>query len=89
MTTLDPAKRASDTNPLPRKSNGDGYTMHRTEIAQLLRCEDDEMSVRRELDNAGIPYRPWYGGQVDAKPEAIHALVDRRRMARNRMEAEE
>ncbi|HET6600252.1 MAG TPA: hypothetical protein VFG60_09835 [Burkholderiaceae bacterium] len=79
---LDYTRPASDDNPLPRQDHGDGYTMHRDEIARLLWCEDTEMDVRRELNNAGIPYRPWYGGQVDAKPDAVHARAERLRIAR-------
>lgn len=82
MTELDSTQRASDANPLPRKSNGDGYTMHRDEIARLLNCPDSEMAVRSELNRSGISYRPWYGGQVDAKPEDIHALVAKRELER-------
>lgn len=71
---LDPTQRASDENPLPRKHNGDGYTVTSETLAGRLgwtRQQAYDLVI-----DSGVPRRPWYGDQLDIKPADADRLVE-------------
>ena len=72
-----PAHLASDANPLPRKSNGDGYTVTIEELAKRL--GRSVTTARSIVESSGVPYRPWFGGQMDIKPVDADRLVEKER----------